>query len=119
MISGESELAQMIVASTPFLSVKSRMRRFQSGSRRVDDQGGAGLARHLVRLRIDVDADDDAAGRQRDAGAELADQSEPVDGDHLAELQVGTAQRLHGDPADRDEGGVAQVDVRRGPAPRG
>ena len=32
MISGESDLAQMIVASTPFLPVKSRTRRFHSGS---------------------------------------------------------------------------------------
>ncbi len=32
MISGESELAQITVASTPFLPVKSLMRRCQSGS---------------------------------------------------------------------------------------
>ena len=32
MISEESELAQMIVASTPCLPVKSRMLRFHSGS---------------------------------------------------------------------------------------
>ena len=43
--------------------------------------------------------------------AELADETEPVDGHDLAELQLGAPQRLDRDAADGDERRVAKVDV--------
>ena len=112
MISDESELAHTIVASTPCFPGEVE----DLGASTPDRCGSttkrrAGLPGQLVCSWVHVDADDDAAGGERDARAELAHEPEPVDRDDLAELQVGPAQRLDRDPADGDERGVAQVDV--------
>ena len=119
MISDESELAQMIVASTPCLPVKSRMRRFHSGSRgSTTSDAPASRASSLALGLTSMPTTTQPAARAIRAH-ELADEAEPVDRDVLAELEVGAAQGLDGDAADRDERGVAQVDVGRARARRG
>ncbi len=64
---------------------------------------GSGGAGQPDRVRVEVDGQDAAAGRERDPHRELADDPEPDDHDGRADGRVGAAEAVHRDRAERGE----------------
>ena len=83
------------------------------GVARVHHERRVRFLRERVRPRVHIDPHDHAAGGERDAHGQLADQPEAVDRDDFSELEIRASECLHRDAADGHERGVAQVDVVR------
>ena len=82
---------------------------------------GAGLGGEVAEAAGEVDAEHRAARGEGDPGRELADQPETDHGDARADLDVGAAEPVHRDRAERGEGGVLEGDAvrdRRAEQPR-
>ena len=93
--------AVMSVRSAPRPPVSVANQRLERFRHRSRPASRPSAARALDALRIEIEADDVAAGGLQQLRGDLPDQAEAEDGDALAELRRGAADALQRDGADR------------------